>query len=56
MLNDRQGFYGPFAYTIVAADIAVSADTTRRQAETETPTVARRQHFLEFGGQLENVG
>ena len=38
MLNDRQGFYGPFAYTIVAADVAANADTTPCEAETETPT------------------
>ncbi len=41
MLNDRQGFYGPFAYTIIAADVAANADTNPREAETETPTPAK---------------
>ncbi len=41
MLNDRQGFYGPFGYTIATADIAANADTTPRQAVTETPTPAK---------------
>ena len=41
MLHDRQGSYGPFAYTIIAADVAANADTTPRQAETDTPTPAK---------------
>ncbi len=41
MLHDRQGSYGPFGYTIVAADIAANADTTPRQAESDTPTPAK---------------
>ncbi len=36
MLHDRQGSYGPFAYTIIAADVAANADTTPREAETDT--------------------
>ncbi len=40
MLHDRHGSYGPFGYTIVAADVAANADTTPREAETETPTPA----------------
>ncbi len=38
MLHDRHGSYGPFGYAIVAADVAANADTTPRQAETDTPT------------------
>ena len=41
MLHDRQGFYGPFAYTIIAADVAANADTTPRQAETDTRTPSK---------------
>ncbi len=41
MLHDRQGSYGPFGYTIVAADVAANADTTPRQAETDTPTPSK---------------
>ena len=41
MLHDRQGFYGPFGYTIVAADVAANADTAPRDAEIETPTPAK---------------
>ncbi len=41
MLHDRHGSYGPFAYTIIAADVAANADTTPRQAETDTPTPSK---------------
>ncbi len=41
MLHDRQGSYGPFAYTIIAADVAANADTTPRQAETDTRTPSK---------------
>ena len=41
MLHDRQGFYGPFAYTIVATDVAANADTTPREAETDTRTPSK---------------
>ena len=41
MLHDRHGSYGPFAYTIIAADVAANADTTSREAETETPMPAK---------------
>ncbi len=37
MLHDRQGsigLFGPFAYTIAAADAAANAYTTPREAET----------------------
>ena len=41
MLHDRQGSYGPFAYTIIATDVAANADTTPRQAETDTRTPSK---------------
>ncbi len=38
MLHDRHGSYGPFAYSIIAADVAANADITSREAETDTRT------------------
>ncbi len=42
MLNDRHGSYGPFGYTIAAADVAASAVAAAQYRDVRKPRTVRR--------------